>query len=54
MEPGVRTGDYRLGTDELLVDVEGNSTLSVEDLAVALLDGAERPKHHRTRFAAAY
>lgn len=54
MKPGERTGHYRLGTDELLVDVEGNSTISIEDLAVALLDEAERPKHHQTRFTAAY
>jgi len=33
---------------------EGNSTISMEDLAVALLDEAERPKHHRIRFTAAY
>lgn len=54
LEPGERTGAYRLGADELLVDAEGNSTISMEDLAVALLDEAEQPKHHRTRFTAAY
>ncbi|MBA2318391.1 MAG: NAD(P)H-binding protein [Euzebyales bacterium] len=54
LEPGERTGKYRLGTDELLVDAEGNSTISMEDLAAALLDEAERPNHHRTRFTAAY
>jgi len=54
LKPGARTGNYRLGTDELLIDAEGNSTISMEDLAVALLDEAERPKHHRTRFTAAY
>ena len=54
LEAGKRTGNYRLGTDELLVDGEGNSTISMEDLAVALLDEAEQPKHHRTRFTAAY
>lgn len=52
--PGERTGNYRLGTDELLLDAEGNSTISMEDLAVVLVDEAERPKHHRTRFTAAY
>jgi putative NADH-flavin reductase len=52
--PGERTGNYRLGTDELLVDAEGISKISMEDLAVVLLDEAERPKHHRTRFTAAY
>ncbi|QNE75813.1 NAD(P)H-binding protein [Streptomyces finlayi] len=54
LEPGNRTGTFRLGTDELLVDAEGNSALSMEDLAVALLDEAEHPKHHRTRFTAGY
>jgi putative NADH-flavin reductase len=54
LSPGKRTGDYRLGTDQLLVDVEGKSTISMEDLAVVLVDEAERPKHHRTRFTAAY
>ena len=54
LEPGERTGNYRLGTDELLVDAEGNSTISMEDLAVVLLDEAERPQNHQTRFTAAY
>ncbi|NEA55400.1 NAD(P)H-binding protein [Streptomyces sp. SID13666] len=54
LEPGVRTGRYRLGTDELLVDAKGDSAISMEDLAVALLDEAERPRHHRTRFTAGY
>lgn len=54
LEPGERTGHYRLGMDELLTAADGSSTLSMEDLAVALLDEAERPAHHRTRFTAAY
>ncbi|MBA2549779.1 MAG: NAD(P)H-binding protein [Nocardioidaceae bacterium] len=54
LEPGERTGNYRLGTDELLVDLAGISRISMEDLAVVLLDEAERPKHHRTRFTAGY
>jgi len=51
---GSRTGEYRLGTDELLIDDEGNSRLSMEDLAVVLLDEAERPRHQLMRFTAAY
>jgi putative NADH-flavin reductase len=51
---GSRTGDYRLGTDELLLDEEGKSRLSMEDLAVVLLDEAERPRHQLMRFTAAY
>jgi uncharacterized protein len=54
VEPGERTATYRVGSDELLVDAEGNSRISHEDLAVALLDEAERPRHHRTRFTVAY
>ncbi len=53
LEPGQRTGHYRLGGDELLVDAHGISAISIEDLAVVLLDEAERPRHHRTRFTAA-
>lgn len=54
LEPGERTGRYRVGADELLVDADGNSRISVADLAVALLDEAEHPRHHRTRFTVAY
>ena len=36
------------------VVAEGSLTISLEDLAVALPDEAERPRHHRTRFTAAY
>lgn len=51
--PGERTGSYRVGSDELLVDVDGVSTISMEDFAVALLDEAERPVHRRARFTVA-
>lgn len=52
--PGRRTGHYRVGHDELVVDGAGRSRISVEDLAVALLDEAERPWFHRTRFTVGY
>ncbi|MCT2593078.1 NAD(P)H-binding protein [Streptomyces sp. N2-109] len=54
LEPGVRTGGYRVGSDELLVDADGNSSISMEDLAVALVDEAEQPQHHRARFTVGY
>ncbi|MEO3885387.1 hypothetical protein [Nonomuraea sp. B5E05] len=54
LEPGERTGRYRLGADELLVGADGRSVISMEDLAVALLDEAERPRHRRCRFTVAY
>ncbi len=43
LEPGERTGAYRLGSDELVVDPNGVSRISVKDFAVALMDEAERP-----------
>ena len=54
LAPGERTGRYRLGTDELIVDADGRSAISSEDLAVALLDEAERPQHRRGRFTVGY
>lgn len=53
LEPGERTGRYRLGRDDLLTDAAGRSAISMEDFAVALLDEAEQPRHHRTRFTVA-
>jgi uncharacterized protein len=53
LRPGERTGAYRTGTDELLVDGAGDSSISMEDFAVALLDEAERPRHRRARFTVA-
>lgn len=52
--PGERTGQFRLGGDQLVVDAEGNSRISVQDYAVALLDEAEQPRHINQRFTLAY
>jgi putative NADH-flavin reductase len=54
LEPGERRGSYRLGLDELVVDGEGTSSISMEDFAVALLDEAEQPTHRRVRFTVGY
>lgn len=54
IEPGERTGSFRLGGDQLLVDAGGNSRISVEDYAVAMLDEAEKPRHRRCRFPVGY
>ena len=54
LEPGPRTGRYRLGADDLVVDESGTSRITNADLAVALLDEAERPKHQLTRFTVGY
>lgn len=51
---GERTGVYRTGVDRLVVDLNGESWISLEDYAVALIDEAETPRHIRTRFTVAY
>ena len=52
--PGERTGQFRLGGDQLLVDGEGRSRISVQDYAVAMIDELEQPTHSRRRFTVAY
>ncbi|WDZ87094.1 NAD(P)-dependent oxidoreductase [Micromonospora cathayae] len=52
--PGERTGRYRTGGDHPVTDAQGRSVLSYEDLAVAVLDEIENPRHLNTRFTAAY
>lgn len=42
LAPGTRTGVYRVGGRQLLVDGEGDSSISVEDFAVALVDELEK------------
>ena len=54
LEPGKRTGQFRLGKDDLIVDKNGNSHISVEDYAVAMVDEVETPKHHQERFTIGY
>ena len=53
-DAGRRTGKFRLGKDNLIVDAEGNSTISVEDYAVAMVDELEQENHHRERFTIGY
>lgn len=51
---GERTGVFRIGSDQLLVDAAGKSSISFEDYAVALVDELERPAHVRRRFTVGY
>jgi len=51
---GIRKGSYRKGGDEPVFDEKGRSRISVEDLAVAIMDEVERPQHIRQRFTVAY
>lgn len=52
--PGEAKGEYRLGGDVLLVDEQGESFISGADLALAIVDEIEAPKHRRARFTVAY
>ncbi|MGH6990029.1 MAG: NAD(P)-dependent oxidoreductase, partial [Stellaceae bacterium] len=48
--PGERTGKFRLGLDQLLVDADGKSHISYDDFAIAMVDEVETSKHVRRRF----
>jgi putative NADH-flavin reductase len=52
--PGERTGKFRLGKDQLLVAADGQSRISTEDFAIALVNELEEPKHSRQRFTVGY
>lgn len=53
-EPGERTGKFRLGTKELVVNDKGESRISMEDYAIALVDELEKPAHQRASFSIGY
>jgi putative NADH-flavin reductase len=52
--PGERTGKFRLAGDQLLIGADGQSRISVEDYAVAMIDELENPKHTGHRFTVGY
>lgn len=54
MTPGERTGKFRIGKDDLVVDANGDSNISVEDYAVAMVDELEQKKYHKERFTIGY
>jgi len=51
---GERKGQYRTGLDNPVFDANKRSIISVEDIAVAIVDEIETPKHIHQRFTAAY
>ena len=53
-EPGERTGKFRLGTNQLLSNEKGESRISMEDYAIALVDELEKPAHRKERFTVGY
>ncbi|WP_311221382.1 MULTISPECIES: NAD(P)-dependent oxidoreductase [unclassified Acidovorax] len=54
LQPGERTGRYRLGTEAPLMNGDQPGSISVADLAVALVDEVEVPSHVRQRFTVAH
>lgn len=52
--PGKRTGIFRLGLEQLVVDAAGKSSISYDDYAIALVDELEAPRHVRRRFTIGY
>ena len=52
--PGQRTNTFRLGKEHVLYDEKGKSHISLQDYAVAMINEAEHPKHHRERFTVGY
>jgi putative NADH-flavin reductase len=54
IQPGERTGKFRLGKDALVSDDKGNSAISAEDYAIALVDEVEQGRHTKQRFTIGY
>lgn len=52
--PGERTGIFRTGKDQMLFDEHGQSHISMEDFAVAIINEIEKPQHIRERFTVGY
>jgi putative NADH-flavin reductase len=54
IQPGERTATFRLGMDDLITDAKGDSRISAEDYAIAMVDELENPQHTRQRFTIGY
>ncbi len=54
IELGERTGRYRTGQEQFLTDEQGLSRISAADLAVAVIDEVEHPRHPRQQVTIAY
>jgi uncharacterized protein len=53
-EPGQRSGKFRLGTTNLIANEAGDSRISFEDYAIALVDEIEKPAHERGQLSIGY
>jgi len=54
VEPGERTGKYRLGTTNMIVDGKGDSKISMEDYAAALVDEIENKQFLKQQMSIGY
>jgi hypothetical protein len=54
IHPGTRTGKFRLGKDDMILNQAGESDISSQDYAVAMIDELEKPAHHHERFTIGY
>lgn len=54
LHPGERTGAYRTGTESPVFNADGKCEISVEDMAVAILDELEKNQFVQKRFTVAY
>jgi uncharacterized protein len=52
--PGDRTGEFRVGGDQLLVGDDGQSRISIPDYAIAFVDELEDGEAFRRRITVAY
>jgi len=54
LKPGDKTGQFRIGGDQVLMTEQGPTSITVGDLAVAIMDEIEQPRQIRKRFTAGY
>lgn len=54
LEPGTKKGNYRTSENNLIVDEKGESRITFEDFAIAMLDEVENPRFNKKRFTVAY
>lgn len=54
LEPGERKGGFRIGGEQVLMNGDKPAAITVSDLAVAIVDEVETPRHLRQRFTVGY
>jgi putative NADH-flavin reductase len=52
--PGERTGNFQVGSNQLLINSQGESRISAEDYAIAFMNEVEQPQYIHQRMTVAY